>query len=532
MKAQDLVDERAAELLGFEWLRERLAPKSPYGARNFAQVVPYRPGDEEAAQERGLRIAALAEEVKPDRVAAAQAAFDALPDVSSAVARASLNETLQDPDFLDLCRFCESVERLDELLAGSSLTEVENDATAAVLTALDPGRNGAPGFYLADAFDAELGAARKVLEQTQAALDAVRGREAALVARELQRSEVGDEFIVMRAELQGALPAGVRVVRETPAYLLCALEHGDVYLEALARQQQAFDAVAAAELGVRSQLSAIVGRQAAGMNAVALALGQLDVTLAAVHFAQQYECVAAVVVRENALRFEQARFLPLDSELTVAGRSFVPIDLALSGAAVLTGPNMGGKSVSLQTCGFLALLAAFGVPVPAANARIALFDRIGWLGLGAESHGGGLLSSFAHELVSLKKILSDDAERLLLLADEFARTTNPHEGRALVIALLESLRERGACALVATHLQGIAVAAGVRHFAVRGLREIPQARAATDLSAALRELAEAMDYRIVEVEDDEIARADAIALAELLGADAAFVKAAYRALSQ
>jgi hypothetical protein len=101
-----------------------------------------------------------------------------------------------------------------------------------------------------------------------------------------------------------------------------------------------------------------------------------------------------------------------------------------------------------------------------------------------------------------------------------------------VIALLERLRERNACALVATHLQGIPAAAAVRHFAVRGLREIARPPEVGDLSAALRELAEAMDYRIVEVDGDDIPRADAIALAELLGMDAAFVEAAYRALSQ
>ncbi len=532
MKANDLLDERTAELLGLGWLGERLAPKSPYGVRIFAQIVPFRRGDEEAAQGRAQRIAAVAAQIKADRIAAVRIELERLADVSSAVARASIEETLHDPDFLELRRFCEGVERIDELLAGSSLPEIENDATSAVLTALDAGRTGASEFYLADAFDAGLAAARAALSQAQAELDAVRGRETARIAQALGRSDVGDEFIVMRTDLHGALPAGLRVVREAPTYLLCAIEHGEAFLAALGRRQQTFDAVAAVEERVRSRLSAIVGRQAAGMNAAAVAIGQLDVTLAAVNFSQRYDCAAASVSPEGALRFERARFLPIDNELTVAGRRFVPIDLDLAGAAVLTGPNMGGKSVSLQTCGFLALLVAFGVPVPAAAASIALFDRIAWLGLGGEAHTGGLLSSFARELVTLKAILSDDAERLLILADEFARTTTPHEGRALVIALLERLRERKACALVATHLQGIASAAAVRHFAVRGLREIPRPPEVADLSAALRELAEAMDYRIVEVEGDDVARADAIALAELLGMDAGFVKAAYRALSQ
>jgi DNA mismatch repair ATPase MutS len=532
VKPNDLFDERTAELLGFAWLSERLSPRSPYGARCFAQLAPFRPGDEEAAQDRAQRICAVAAEVKADRIAAVRIELEGLADVSSAVARASIEETLHDADFLELRRFCESVERIDELLGGSSLPEAENDATSAVLAALDVGRSGASEFYLADAFDAGLAAARTTLSQAQAELDAVRGRETARVAQALGRSEVGDEFIVMRADLRGPLPAGVRIVREAPTYLLAAIEHGEGFLAALGRRQQAFDAVAATEERVRSQLSAIVGRQAAGMNAAAVAIGKLDVVLAAVHFCQRYDCAAANVSREAALRFARARFLPIDNELTVAGRSFVPIDLDLAGTAVLTGPNMGGKSVSLQTCGFLALLVAFGVPVPAAGASIGLFARIAWLGLGGDAHTGGLLSSFAQELVALKALLSRDAERLLVLADEFARTTTPQEGRALVIALLERLRERNACALVATHLQGIPAAAAVRHFAVRGLREIARPPEVGDLSAALRELAEAMDYRIVEVDGDDIPRADAIALAELLGMDAAFVEAAYRALSQ
>jgi hypothetical protein len=119
----------------------------------------------------------------------------------------------------------------------------------------------------------------------------------------------------------------------------------------------------------------------------------------------------------------------------------------------------------------------------------------------------------------------------LILADEFARTTTPHEGRALLIALLARLRERGACGMAATHLAGIPAAAGVRHFAVRGLRGIPPRPATGDVGEALHALADAMDYTIAEVVGDASQRADAIALTALLGMDEAFVEAAYGALS-
>ncbi|MFY9631051.1 MAG: hypothetical protein WAJ94_05525, partial [Candidatus Cybelea sp.] len=81
MKANDLFDERTAELLGFEWLSERLSPRSPYGTRIFAQLVPFRRGGEEAAQGRAQRIAAVAAEVKADRVAAVRIELEGLADV-------------------------------------------------------------------------------------------------------------------------------------------------------------------------------------------------------------------------------------------------------------------------------------------------------------------------------------------------------------------------------------------------------------------------------------------------------------------
>ena len=78
--------------------------------------------------------------------------------------------------------------------------------------------------------------------------------------------------------------------------------------------------------------------------------GELDVLLAAARFTRIHRCTPATIAAEPVLVFEQARFLPLETELLAAGRSFVPIDLDLHDAVVLSGPNMCGKSVSLQTC--------------------------------------------------------------------------------------------------------------------------------------------------------------------------------------
>lgn len=532
MKVAELLDPTSAHILGVDWLSEALAPISPYGDRSFSNVRPFIPGQEMEAQARAALVAAIGTALDADRLETVRGRLGQVPDVAGAIARASMGDVLDDPQFLELSRFCATIERIDEALE-TRHSPIANAAVRAVGAALEPGNRHEMGFYLADAFDDDLRSARDRLTSAQAELDSVRGRERDATAQALARDAIeGEEFIVMRADVRGAVPAGIRVVREAPTYFLCSLQYGEASIAALGRRDAAAAGVADVEERVRARLSEIVREHAAWLDAAASALGELDVVLAAAHFTQRYECVPAAIANEPSLAFEQARFLPLEAELARAGRRFVPLDLDLHDTAVLTGPNMGGKSVTLQTCGFVALCAALGVPVPAAGARTGLFDQIAWLGMGRETQIGGLLSSFAREVLELKTILTRDAPRLLILADEFARTTTPHEGRALLIALLARLRERRACGMLATHLAGIAAVAGVRHFAVRGLRGVPPAGPSKDAGEALAALAGAMDYTVAEVTGDEAPRGDAIALVALLGLDEAFVDAAYRALAQ
>ncbi len=533
MKRSPLLDEPTAEILGFRWLCDAVAPVSAYGERHFSELTPFFSGDERAAGQRSQRIVRVAASLDRGRLAAAQSLLGEVPDVARAVSRATIGDSLNDPALLEMRRFCTTLERIDDILGGSQqFDRLSQAGVRAVRDALAVGQRDETSFYLADALDTKLAAARARRARMQAEFEALRGREERRVAAALGREELGDEFIVMRAELGGDLPAGVRVMREAATYLLCALEYDETVLAALQRRDDADRSVAQTEEDARAQLSTVVRENAAELIAAMHSLGEFDVLVAASLYSQKYRCTAAEIVREPVLAFEAARFLPLEVELSNLNRAFTPIDLELRGGAVLTGPNMGGKSVCLQTAGFVALCVAFGLPVPARQARVALFDHIAWLGLGREERIGGVLSSFAREVMALKTVFERDAARLLFFGDEFARTTTPHEGKALSIALLERLRARGACALLATHLSGVATAADVRHFAVRGLRAIPSRPPGNRIEDVLATLGASMDYRIAEVDPDESAAGDAIALADLLGLSRDFIAAAYRALSQ
>jgi len=528
-----LVDTVTRSALRLTWLEAALEPVSEYGRRSVAAIVPFAPGEEAQAQTQATNIVESARVLDASRVDAIRDALRSAPDATPAIARAGMGGVLSDANFLELQRFLDIVARVDALVDTGGLSlKCGNAGSADVARVLERGRAGKFGFYLADEFDSGLGDARARAAQAQAEFDSARGRLAARIAERLHRDEIsGSEFIVMRDALNGPLPPEVHVVREAPTYLLCELELDEPALRALTRRDEAVDAVGQTEESARVALSQAIRERAHDLQTVAQRLGEIDVLDARVRFVHHYDAIAPEIAADSVVECENVSFLPLRAELEREDRRYEPISLNLHDVAVLTGPNMGGKSVALRTGGFVAVLAALGLPVPATSARIGLFDEISWLGIGGDEDGGGLLSSFAREVVRLRDLLERRAERGLLLVDEFARTTTPHEGKALLIALVDALRKRGKLAFVATHLTGVASATGARHFAVRGLRSVPKQRsAARDLNAALAALGNSMDYSIVEVVDGADRHGDAIALAHLLGLDEEIVALAGRVL--
>jgi len=516
----ELFDATTQAAIDAAWLLGAIAPASAHG-ENVAPIV-----SDPAAVVRDAR------DLAPAKAAAALDAICGAPDIASALARASAGDALDDAALLEIARFCRGSLDAEAALSGYAIgIDLDASACREVERELAPGKAGTYGFYLDERFDPSLGAARERARGAAATFEAARGRSTRAIAAALGRDEIGDdEFVLMRADAPATLPHGLRVIREAPTYLLCSCELDESALAALAHRDAAVAAQAEAERAVRKRLSAFVARHAVALDRAAAALGALDRHLARVAFARDHGCVVAE--EGDGIAFEAARFLPLVAELEREGRSYAPISLDLASVAVLTGPNMGGKSVALRTCGFLAFCVALGLPVPARRARIARFDRIAWLGIAADREGGGLLSSFAREVVRLREILERPEERTLVLVDEFARTTTPHEGRALLVATIARLRERGATGLIATHLAGVAKAAGVRHFAIRGLRATPPPPEDGDLSEALAALADAMDYTLAEVTADAPPQTDALALAELLGLDPALVRAAHAHLRE
>jgi len=516
-------DVLTAERIGLTWLRAAVAPVGAFGRRHGDATPPYGPGDEARAGAEIADVVALAERLDRDGVTRLRAALRAVPEATPIVARARSGDALGDVDFYELGRF------VDALAVLARAWDAANGAAAArppelhaLGTLLAPGRDGA-GFYLADAFGPRLRAARAALADAEAAVDARREAIAARVRDTIGIDPVGDEFVVLRDVYDRPLPDGVRVVRETPTYRAATI--GVVSPErdaALARLSEE-------EESARHALAERIAREAEAVSRATRALGALDHTLARVAFAQHRgACVPTFA--DGRIAFDEATFAPLADALTARGHRYTPLSLELRGVAVLTGPNMGGKSAALAAVGFLCACVALGIPPPARSASLPLLSTIAWIGGDGPEDRARLLSSYAAEVVRARDALAGASERTLVLVDEFARTTGPREGRALLVAFVEALRERGVLALVATHFDGVAHAARAPHLRIAGLRmEALDTVQADDLDAALDAIQSAMDYRIVAGRDGE-AVSDALALARLLGLDAHVVDRA-RALN-
>jgi len=204
---------------------------------------------------------------------------------------------------------------------------------------------------------------------------------------------------------------------------------------------------------ILEELTERVRAERGPLEAAAASIAHLDSVFARGRFAREFDCVAPEFAAGNSLRLDAARNPVLEATLRPQGRKAVPLTLALGGTEtvmVVSGPNTGGKTVSLKTVGLAALSAQSGIPVAAERAEMPVFDRV-LADIGDEQSIAADLSTFSAHMLNLKSMLEAATARSLILVDEMGTGTAPEEGAALAVALLEEFRARRALTLATTH---------------------------------------------------------------------------------
>lgn len=263
----------------------------------------------------------------------------------------------------------------------------------------------------------------------------------------------------------------------------------------------------ALEDSVRADLSERLRPFATAIEQAQLALARTDVLMAKAMQMRAMGLTFPELSLDGMCRYEGIFHPQVQAAVTSHGRKYQPVDIAYGlQPTLITGANMGGKTVVLKTLTLCQLLFQFGFGIPAAQARIDVKDEI-YFCIGDEQSVEKGLSSFAAEMKNIDAVIKASRmnKKLLALIDEPARTTNPTEGAALVSALLRVLDGKDMSLVMTTHYD---IEPGKAHcLRVKGFENGE------------------MDYRLVEVRDGEVPH-EALNIAQNLGIDTECIETA------
>jgi len=287
--------------------------------------------------------------------------------------------------------------------------------------------------------------------------------------RRLAEGEVvQDELVTIRGE-RFVIPVKIEQKRRVPGVVHGSSSSGQtVFIEPIETIEQNNDLVRLldeeqAEIHrILLEMTRRIGDHADAICAASGVLAELELQFAKARFAEDYFCVPASLggadgpVRqpsEGRLILHNARHPLLERSLKSKNARVVPISVELEGSRrelVITGPNTGGKTVTLKTIGLLALMAQSGIPVPADRAEFPVFDAV-LADIGDYQSIEQNLSTFSAHVTNIDFISRTATAHSLVLLDELGSATDPEEGAALAVAIADHFRRIGAITVISTH---------------------------------------------------------------------------------
>ncbi|MFD2170276.1 MutS-related protein [Tumebacillus lipolyticus] len=562
-------DETTKELLGWPEVMASLSPVSPAGLRAKRQIRPYLSSERSLWEERMDDLLMLRSALGDEEWAKElRDALRQLPDVEGLLSLIEQGATLRPVDFFELKRFCWQGFAVERLLQAKGLCFRfwEQVAWEEHLRRLNPPGELVPSFSLAElSSDAELVRLHREHSALNEAIFAEKKAQGDRLRARYGRKPGKDGQLVFDRSDPNATAAkqdqDLQLMQETVFEAIFQQVEPERVQELLQQREDKLVEIEDRETEALQDLVSEFRPHAAMLLRALSALGRLDLTLAKAHLANRWQMGAVcwesaggaaaqevgravegaadagreAIARDRSVTSGwtvEAAFHPLAREaVEKRGGAYTALDLELDpGVGLITGPNMGGKTVVLKTLGLLQALAQHALPVPARLFRFRPVERIGISGGDEQSLASGL-SSFGAEMQRLSALLGDSRPALLLL-DEVARTTNPEEGEALAIGLASYLLTTGHSALFASHFPGVTEVNGIQGFRVAGLkRDLLDRLEESAPQELLQRLYSAMDYRLLKSCAGDVPK-DAVRLAKCFGLPQAVLEQAQAVLQR
>src|SRR6266446_9839861 len=456
------VTHTSSRLLEFETLRDLLAgyASSPLGKRRIAELLPSldRPWIETQQQ--------LTTEIREFRRVGGRFEFACLPEVQKLIEKSRIGgAALETTEIRDVVLVADRASEWREI-ARQPPAAMRSAWTA--VEALSAGIQDFTGFLrsfhnkilpdgtLDDRASPELSRIRRETEKQKRQIqESLRG----YLRKLAEGGSVQDELITIRGE-RFVIPVKVEQKRRVQGVVHGASSSGQtVFVEPLETIEQNNELVRLldeeqAEIHrILLEMTRRIGESSELIRRAADVLGELELQFAKARFAEDYRCVPVLVGENSRLILINARHPMLERNLKSRGGQVVPVSLELEDERVelvITGPNTGGKTVTLKTVGLLSLMAQSGIPVPADRAELPVFDAV-LADIGDYQSIEQNLSTFSAHVTNIDFISRTATPDSLVLLDELGSATDPEEGAALAVAIAEHFRATGCVSVISTH---------------------------------------------------------------------------------
>jgi DNA mismatch repair protein MutS2 len=468
----------SSRLLEFEALRDLLTgyASSPLGQQRIAEL---RPSIDRSWIETQQQLTA---EIREYRRVGGRFEFVGLPEVKTLIEKSRISgaalETTEIRDIVLVAdRASEWLEIVREPPAAMRSDWKAVDALSAAIqdftNFLRVFRNKIlPDGTLDDRASPELSRIRRESEKQKRQIqESLRG----YLRKLAEGGTVQDELITIRGE-RFVIPVKVEQKRRVQGVVHGASSSGQtVFVEPLETIEQNNELVRLldeeqAEIHrILLEMTRQIGENSEAISIAAETLAELELQFAKARLAEDYNCVAVTLSGEGELHDEaspghadksearlilhRARHPLLERNLKLKNAKIVPITIELEcnhRQLVITGPNTGGKTVTLKTLGLLALMAQSGIPVPADRAEMPIFDAI-LADIGDYQSIEQNLSTFSAHVTNIDFISTTATRYSLVLLDELGSATDPEEGAALAVAIAEHFRQIGCMIVISTH---------------------------------------------------------------------------------
>lgn len=391
--------------------------------------------------------------------------FSGVTDIRDLLKRLEIGGALSAIELLRVCSLLESAKRAKAF----ARSQDDNDQPDDSLTSLFAGIEPLTPLYdeirrcilsedeIADDASSTLHSIRRSMRGMN---DKIRAQMNSMINNTTTRSYLQDTVITMRdgryclpvkAEAKSLVPGMIHDQSSTGSTLfiepMAVVNLNNEYKELQLREQEEIEVILAG-------LSNLTASYATQLLADYELLTELDFIFARAAFAQTYNGVAPLFNDDGRIHIRKGRHPLLDP------KKVVPIDVRLGEdfrLLIVTGPNTGGKTVSLKTVGLLTLMGQSGLHIPASErSELGTFDEV-FADIGDEQSIEQSLSTFSSHMVNIIRILEQVNDRSLVLFDELCAGTDPTEGAALAISILSKLHLYGARIMATTHYSELKV---------------------------------------------------------------------------